>query len=216
MSTDGRFRQLNPALMRVVFEDAEQVERIKAFEPPCGYDPDSEESPWPPRVRELWDALVRSGGQDEAAAEALYEEVSEWCVIEPEDLPELATSGLSLDDLPATIDFDGAKWPDLHLLVTGEVWDREWPPSPLLGEHVVSGPEDYYGALALKPEEVAAAAQVLAAVPENEMRARYRAAVAAGGLPDDMVEEMVGLFGEVRDHYADAARRGHGMMVYRV
>jgi len=222
MSTDGRFRQLSPAALEKVLHDPDLVELVKFFEPP--YDKGTDSFYWPPNIRALWEALVRSGGEDEALAEALDEqmnEVSYWYHMDPEDLQALAASGLGLDDLPASVDFCGAKWADLHLLVTGAAWDRSQPLSSLLGTHGVGEVDVYQGgpSRVLTPGEVADAAQALASVSEDEMRVRYHAAAAGARYPAALVEESGGLmdlFRQVRDHYADAWRRGNGMMVYLV
>jgi hypothetical protein len=222
MSTDGRFRQLSPAALEKVLHDPELVEQIKFFEPP--YDDDTDSFFWPPRVRALWDELVRSGGEDEAVATALDEEMAEvsyWYHMEPEDLQVIAASGLGLDDLPPSLDFCGAKWADMHLLVTGAAWDRSQPLSPLLGQHGVGEVDVYQGgpSRVLMPEEVAEAAAALAALSDDEMRGRYQAIARRVGYPQDLVEGSGGLvdfFRQLRDHYADAARRGNGMMVYLV
>lgn len=213
MSTDGCFRPLSSAAIQKVIDDPEVADAVMGFHPP--YDRATGAFFWPDRVRELWDALLRSGGEDTAAAGALQAEMNRlthfrfWTP--PEDLQQLAAAGVRLDDIPAGVDFCGARWPDMHFLLTGAPMEDAF--SPLLGPRQV-GTDPYEGGRALTPDETAAAADALLAASDDEMRARYAAAAhgSDGNAPD--ADELVELFVQVRACYAAARAQGQGMLVY--
>lgn len=212
MSTDGCFRPLSPAAIQKVMDDPEVADAVMNFHPP--YDRATGTFFWPDRVRELWDALLRSGGEDAAAADALEAEMNRLTrflfATPSEDLRRLAAAGVRLDEIPAGVDFCGARWGDMHFLLTGAPVDDAL--SPLLGARQV-GTDPYEGGRALTPDETAAAADALLALSDDEMRARY-AAVGGDDANAPDADELVELFAQVRACYAAARAGGQGMLVY--
>lgn len=226
MSSDGNFRPVSPAVMQKMMDDPRLADVVMRFHPP--YDRAAERFYWPDRLRALWDALLASGGADASVAGELRAEmkrVSYWFFLEAGDLSKIAAASVRLDEIPAGEDFCGAKWPEMHFLLTGaapgepgQLWKPDVPLTPLLGPRVV-GTDAWEGGRGLTAEETAAAANALAAVSDDEMRARYDdfARRPDGTLPDgwdEQRDEMLETFARVRACYAAARDRGDAMLVY--
>lgn len=227
MSTDGNFRPISPAALQKLIDDPDVADLVMSFYPP--YDKRTDTFYWPETVRRLWDTLVASGGEDLSAARELRAELKHgkfFFHLEADDLADIAAAGFVLDEIPAGVDYCGAKWPDMHLLITGtspvppgEMWSPKVPLSPLLGVRRVGDDMGYEGGRVLSVEETAAAADALAAVSDDEMRARYEAFARKpdGTLPkewEEMCDGLVELFARVRTLYAEARDRGQAMFVY--
>jgi hypothetical protein len=227
MSSDGTFRPVSPAAMQKMVADPRLADIVMSFHPV--YDQASQAFHWPERVRELWDALLASGGSDAAAATGVQEEMQRLTrfrfFLEPQRLQALAAAGIGLDEIGGSEDFCGAKWPQMHFLLTGTLpgapgqpWRPQVPLTPLLGPRVV-GTDEWEGGRGLTADETAAAANALASVSDDEMRARYDDFVRGpkGVLPDGWEEqrdEMLEVFARVRACYAAARDRGDAMLVY--
>lgn len=217
MSTDGYFRPLSAAALALVAERPEVVALLKRFDP--WFSADDPESGWPPHVRAMHAWLAAAGERDPEEVRELAAEMSLvnfWGEVEEDEVRALVATGLTLDDVPPSVQVCGAGWPELHFLLTGRPWRAGTPLSSALGWRRV-GPRTEEGhTRVLKPDEVAAAADQLHSVRMEDMLARYEAAPGDAFPPawEERRAEWAKSYGEVCDQYVDARARGHGMMVY--
>lgn len=113
----------------------------------------------------------------------------------------------------------GKDWQALHYLLTGKVEDSVTTVPPPLGNVVVGGTPTWdaaYGkARYLTPDEVRDVAAALTAIDEDDLREQFDVAAFLeediypfGSWDEDCVDELLEVFEQVRDFFAQAARSG--------
>lgn len=117
-------------------------------------------------------------------------------------------------------------WHALHFLLTGEAVMDKTQVAPPLGNVVLGGTptewEATYGVVRyLTPQEVKEVAEALEKISEAELRHRYdpKAFLVADIYPAGEawdgtgIEELVDVFGQVRDFFLEAAREGNVVLL---
>lgn len=238
MSMNGQFRQLSSRALQLLNERPELVQAALDWDgsaspaPAAGAAGEDPLAGLPANVRRMFEhlpeemqrmAAAKFTGAREAfakrsplAAQFVAREQEE----DDEEREALRAAGIGDDDLPEPLGIHKS-WHGLHFLLAGKAWET----GDGAGQAVLGGAElgedftGYVAARVMTPGEAAAVAEALGALDEGELRARFRAdAFRAADIyswedSDDYVDEMAESFRVVRDYYADARRRGYGMLL---
>ena len=224
MSINGQFRQVSPRALDLLRARPELV-RAALDWTPLHPDPDDPFGDLPAGTRAILECLPAEM-HAEVAARMRQSLAGLPGLLDPyaEEAEALRAAGIGDGDLPAALDIRKS-WHPLHFLLSGQPWDAPWPlGAVVLGGEALGEDGGYGPARVLSPAQVAELAEALQALGDEGALARYApAAFEAAGIapagwedPDEDEERrewMLDTYREVRDYYADARRRGYGMIL---
>jgi hypothetical protein len=150
--------------------------------------------------------------------------------VSPEDLDRLHGEPAYFDELAAHANSPGKScslekaWHGLHYLLTGTAWEAEGPTAFIAaGGREIAGSEGGYGAArTFTPKETQQIDAALSQISDDQLWARFDAdtMTAEGVYPviwdepeEDLKEEYLFYFHNVKQLVTNAAAGGHGLMV---
>lgn len=188
MSMNGRLRQLTPAALDAICADPQLLDVI---EPRAKLEQDL------PMLRSIY---ARFGKEEQFLA-------------------ALARRPDAFDGLPDELDI-GKAWQAIHFLLTGDPWDTSRPcGNAVLGGTEIGEDGGYGPKRVLLPAEVAVVDAELDGVSAGDFEERFALLPDSdiypsgwGSYPDEL-EWVLGQFRSLRAYYANAAARGHAMLL---
>ncbi|MGZ3424563.1 MAG: YfbM family protein [Polyangiales bacterium] len=132
-----------------------------------------------------------------------------------------SAAGLGPEDFGDVLDIDKA-WHGVHIVLAGTEWEPTASPGNVVLGGTAIGEDGGYGPVRyLTVEEVREAADHLAAITDDDFRARYDPkilrALGAYAMQPEVPEErdwLASAFGRVREYYVSARDLGRGMLLF--
>ena len=225
MSMNAQFRHVSPRALEILLKQPDMISAALQWENAAPADSPDPLAGLPAASRAIFGSLPPE--MQKMAADKHAQMMEKMRGVNPmlarmldaqkAEVDQVRAAGLTDEDLPEALDIRKT-WHGLHFLLTGNA-DA---PGPGAAQAVLGGREtendDFgYGPVrVMTPAETAEVAAALAALTEDEVAARYDAgAMAAAEIYGacEEVEWLLEAFRQLRDYYAAARERGHGMLL---